>query len=1010
MRFRLLGTVEIRAIDSWVRLERPRRRAVLAYLLLAANRTVTAGELAEAIWGALPPSTARTQTQNDIAAIRKALAANGHPASIVTRTGGYELITEPDDVDYHVFRRRVAAAAGAARHADWPAAADDLQAGLALWRGPVLADIVAAFVEPTRARMADQRLDAVERLAEARITMGAHDEQIPVLRELLGDHPQRERPAALLMLALHRAGRRADALAVARDLRGHLREQHGLDPSQAVVDMERRILRDAPVATVDDAVAPARGPDQLPMDVRLLAGRETQLAELSALLRRPAGDRIVLVTGTAGVGKTALAVRWGHQEGGEFPDGVLFVDLRGYDRRRPLTPLEALHRTLTGLGVDAPRLPSDPDDASALLRSLTAKGRYLVVLDNARSAEQVRPLLPGAGSCFVVVTSRDRLPGLVASHSVTRIDLPALDPADGVRILEQVIGVRRTSAEAAAAQALVDLCGGLPLAIRIVAADLCDAPDRTLARQHALLREHRLSALDNRDDPEAGVRSVLRTTYATLPQPCQRLFRLLSVLPYAEIGVVVASAADGRDQAAVQADLDRLLGVHLVERRAPGRYGFHDLPRAFAAEQADAVETAASRAAATARVLARYRELLDEASATLYPEAMRLVRGATKAAPPAAVDRLAEPADAREWLTTEYTNLLACVALAHEQGLPDAAWRLAGSLRGHQLSIGAWHDLAATASIAVTAATICGDARGEALSRLSNGDAMRRLAQHAPAIAEYDMALRLAEADDWPECQAAILGHLGIVHLRRGQLTMAADYYTRDLEICRRIGWPAAQAVALGNLGNCAYHLGQYADAVHAFEEAASLARQTSSTAVEALACLNAGTVSLEIGDAALARAYLDRALVLHGELWRTGDKITVHTELARVNCATGDLVAARRHLRRARELAERLGDASLDPSLRVQLCLSAAVVHAAGEELAQAEAALTEAVELAETYGLAFQRAGALIHLAGVLTRLGRSERARGHAATALAICQRSEFHGLTARAASLLASLPPN
>jgi DNA-binding SARP family transcriptional activator len=1014
MRFRLLGTVEVRTTDGWVRLDRPRRRAVLGYLLLAANRTVTAGELAEAVWGALPPATARSQTQNDIAAIRKALAEYPNPASIVTRTGGYELVVEPDGLDYDLFRSRTSAATAAAQRADWTAAADHLRAGLALWRGPALADVVAAFVEPTRARLAEQRLDAVERLAEARITLGAYDEQVPVLRELLAEHPQRERPAALLMLALHRAGRRADALAVARDLRGYLREQHGLDPSQAVVEVERRILRDAPGAGrgADGAGAggevavapPVRRPYQLPMDVRLLAGRDAQLAELSALARR-AGDRIVLVTGTAGVGKTALAVRWGHRDGDEFSDGVLFVDLRGYDRRRPLTPLEALHRALTGLGIAVAQLPSDLDECSTLFRSLTADGHYLVVLDNARSAEQVRPLLPGGRSCFVVVTSRDSLPGLLASHSVTRIDLPVLGRSDGVQLLGQVIGARRTSAERDTAASLVELCGGLPLAIRIVAAELCDAPDRPLSRQEALLREHRLSALDNRGDPEAGVRSVLRTTYAPLPGSCQRLFRFLSVLPYPEIGVGTATAADGRDPVVVQADLDRLVGIHLVERRATDRYGFHDLPRAFAAEQAETVDSGPARADATARVLAWYRERLDEASTILYPEAMRLVRGATGATPTGG-DGSSGSAQARAWLGTEYPNLLASVTLAHDQDLPETAWRLAASLRGHQLAIGAWQHLAATASIALAAATACDDRRGQTISRLSGADAMRRLAQHDAAVEEYAVALRLAEADDWPECQAAILGHLGIVHLRRGRLGMAADCYRRDLEICRRIGWPAAAAVALGNLGKCAYQHGRYDEALGCVNEVAALARQTSSAALESLACLHAGVVSLNRGEPVRARGHLDRSLALQADLDRPGDELYIHAQLARLDCATGDLGAAERNLGRARELARRLGG-SLDPGLQVQLSGSVAAVAAAGGNLAEAVTTLTEAAARAEAAGLVFEWAEVLIQLAGVSARLGRTGQARLQIETAHAVCLRSEFHGLAAAATALLASL---
>jgi DNA-binding SARP family transcriptional activator len=448
MQFRLLGPVAIRSGDTWLRPERPRRRAVLAYLLRAANRTVTMGELAEAIWGAVSPATARSQLQNDVAAIRKTLADAGQPASISTHTGGYELVTGIDSVDYLVFRRRVTAASVAARRADWPSATRDLRAGLDLWCGPALADVMADFVEPTRALWEEQRLDATELLAEAQVNQGAHEEQIPILRELVLRHPSRERPAALLMLALHRAGRRAEALAVARDLRTHLRDQHGLDPSELLVAMERRILRDNAIAAPVADRVPTHRPDQLPIDVQFLSGRDPHLTQLTDLANREEASRAVVITGHAGVGKTALAVRWGHQARASFVGGTLFINLRGYEQRRPVTPVEALRHALTGLGVRAEDMPTDLDDAAALYRSLTAKSRYLIVLDNARSADQVRPLLPGDRACFVIVTSRDSLPGLVASHNVARIELPLLSRTDGRQILERIVGAHRVRSEA----------------------------------------------------------------------------------------------------------------------------------------------------------------------------------------------------------------------------------------------------------------------------------------------------------------------------------------------------------------------------------------------------------------------------------------------------------------------------------------------------------------------------------------------------------------------------------
>ncbi|WP_354645352.1 AfsR/SARP family transcriptional regulator [Kitasatospora camelliae] len=511
MRFGVLGSLEVFDGDHPVVVERPRRRAALAFLLLHANRPVTTEQLVDALWEADPPHSARGQVHTAVSELRKVLGP-GEGGPLTSRNGNYRLSVADCALDLATFRTRVGEARRLAGSGDARGAARSVRRGLDLWRGAALVDITAPFAAPVRAQLEEQRFAAHELLADIELGAGRHRELVPGLTALLTDHPVREGIAERLMVALYRSGRQTDALAVARSLRALLVEEFGLDPGRSLVELEQAVLRGdpalaapgGPVVRVSGCSPVAAGahrdrgtravgprpapagpagrswsdrwgqvprPAQLPPPTGGFVGQEEELSGLDAVADGPSGDPgVVLVTGPAGVGKTALAVRWAHRRSPTFPDGQLFVDLRGCSDSEAEQPEHVLERFLIALGVPAPQIPSSLGAREGLYRSCLAGRRVLVVLDNARDYRQIRPLLPGAPGCLTVVTSRGMLGTLVVELGATAIRVDSLCPERAVEVIGRVVGPEVVAAEPGAALELARLCGGLPLALRIAAA------------------------------------------------------------------------------------------------------------------------------------------------------------------------------------------------------------------------------------------------------------------------------------------------------------------------------------------------------------------------------------------------------------------------------------------------------------------------------------------------------------------------------------------------------------
>jgi tetratricopeptide (TPR) repeat protein/transcriptional regulator with XRE-family HTH domain len=749
----------------------------------------------------------------------------------------------------------------------------------------------------------------------------------------------------------------------------------------------------------------AARPAQLPASATSFTGRTDALKILDGMLPNsvdaPSGLLILLaVAGTAGVGKTALAVHWAHRVANRFPDGQLFIDLRGWAPDAPLRPIDALARLLPALGVPPDQVPTGVDEAAAMYRSHLAGRRMLVLLDNAASAEQVRPLLPGSGGCLVLVTSRDLLAGLVANEGAHRLVLHILSRAEAHDLMTSRLGAERTETEHHAVAQVAELCGHLPLALRIAAANLAARPTQRIADYAEQLRPRdRLTALAAPGDPHNAVSAVFDLSYSRIPDPARRLFRLVGLAPGPDVTAEAAGAlADiGAERAAPLLEL--LAGAHLVHEHAPGRYTHHDLLRHYANHRAHHEESAKERHAARERLFSYYLTTIHAAAGLLYPAKERL-------ALPTGPDRPASPPirdqpEALAWLDDELPSLVAAIRHAATRGPRPMAWLLADSLRGYFWLRRCTVEWLAVAETALEAAVADGDPRGQTAARLSLADAHVVICRHTEAIEQYRHALSTNEEQGSVGMQCAIMNNIGTVYLATGRPQEAADYHTRVLEICRRTEDHLGEAVQLGNLGAVYRTIGQLESAADHHRRALGIYRRLGDPMFEAGEQQELGYTYLLLGRFDQALSLLNNALAHHRLNGDRSNEAETQRRLALLNQDLGrpSLALSCAVLAVARGLGNR--------NVEADALNTVATDHRLLGQHREAIEHHEQALRVAQETKLGPAQADALIGLATVQGELGDRELARGYLGRALGVARESRLRLLEARALTVLAGL---
>jgi tetratricopeptide (TPR) repeat protein len=653
-------------------------------------------------------------------------------------------------------------------------------------------------------------------------------------------------------------------------------------------------------------------PHQLPAETSHFVGRVEELDQLSTLLGTATtdGGTVVLsaVLGTAGVGKTALALRWAHQVRGKFPDGQLYVNLRGYDPDQPMAATDALAGFLRALGVAGAEIPLELEERAAAYRSLLDGRRMLVVLDNASTVEQVRPLLPGTASCVVVATSRDSLAGLVARHGAARVDLDLLPLGDATALLGALIG-KRVGAEPAAAAVLAGQCARLPLALRVAAELAATRPSTPLA---ALVEEladeqQRLELLDAGGDPRTAIRAVFSWSYQHLPAEAARAFRLLGLHPGPDLDPYAAAALTHTSVEQAQHLLDLLARAHLVQPAGAGRYGMHDLLRAYATYLAGIEDPEQERWAALTRLFDHYLATAAAAMDTLVPaEAHRRPR----VPPPGTLSPLvADPAAARAWLDVERAALTAVCAYTAAHGWPGHTTGLATTLFRYLEGGGHYPDALTISTHALHAARDADDRTGEAHTLSNLGAVYGRQGGYQQATEHLQQSLALFRRIGDRVGEARAVGNLGAVYQRQGYLQQAAEHHQQSLTLAREIGHRVGEAYALDNLGTVLQRQGRHHHAAEHHQRALDLFREISDRAGEAYALTNLGDVYQWQGHYEQAAEHHQQAIALFRETGHQAGEVEALNSVGETHRATGALREALIQHTAALTLATQISD-----------------------------------------------------------------------------------------------------
>jgi DNA-binding SARP family transcriptional activator len=900
MRFALLGSLVVAdSSGQRVPLGGPRLRILLAALLLRANVPVTAGELAEMVWDDSPPSGAISTLRSYVRRLRRAL---GDDATRIVAVGpGYLIRAERPELDVLDFEALCRDARAALRTGEWADASAAAEQALRLWRAAPLLDVPSealrvGFVP----RLERLRLQVLEDRFDAGLRLGHHRELVPQLLEMTAQNPLQERFHAQLMLALAGTGQRAQALDAYQQARRTLVDQLAIEPGPELRDIHRQVLagdvaddktsavvlskaagpnaagtlagaRDSLAAEGPGRAAADRGglmpprPAQLPSDIADFTGRAAQAGRLhDALTRHEAADgpgtvRVVVVAGAAGLGKTTLAVHAAHRAREFFPDGQLYVNLSAASGQAT-EPGEVLARFLRDLGVDGDKIPTNSGERAAMYRTRLAGQRMLILLDDAQDAAQVRPLLPGSASCAVLVTTRNKTPGLL---STGRIDLSTLPDPEALELFSRIAGDARAAAEPEATAEILRACAGLPLAIRICAARLATRPRWPVATMAARLRDER-RRLDEFQAGDLEVRASFQVSYDSLgagrhQADPSRAFRLLGLWHGQWISTTAAAALTGEREEDAAGALETLVDANLLESPEPDWYRLHDLLRLFATERAQAEETPEARAGAVRRLLQWYLTTALSAADMISPRRFRI----PGEEPPAPGPLPGPVHDAMAWYESEHANLIAAVRQAAASGLHEVAWRLPTAMYPFYNRRHAWADCVTVHRIAANSARLRGTRPGEAwalhhlgraLAELGDMEAFDRLQESA--------AVRQETGDLDGEARTTIALVIAQVRIHGSQA--AYEYSLRCLELLRKGADPELLGMGLNNHGHICWNAGKLDEAVRSLQQALDILTAIEGDTWHGQAMENLGQIHLQSGRLHEAIACLSEAHQLY--------------------------------------------------------------------------------------------------------------------------------------------------
>ncbi|WNF29339.1 BTAD domain-containing putative transcriptional regulator [Streptomyces sp. C11-1] len=952
--FQVLGPLKVSVDGRPLLLRSARQRTVLAVLLLTPGRAVSVDALADAVWHSDPPATARNQIAICVSALRKTFRDEAGVSGLIeTLLPGYVLHREGHYVDVADLYESAAAARSAVEAGDASEAAARFEDALALWSGPVLDGLDGSALSGTVGRISELRIDLAEEYAAVQLQQGRYRSVVESLGPVVAEHPLREHARAVLMQAYHLSGRRSEALDCYREGRRVLVEELGVEPGAELRELHRTVLAGdgralMRAAVVPDAVAPDTAssavldlvPRQLPLPPEPFVGREGELELLRRIVPPGPGYSggptagVAAICGPAGVGKSALALHWADRVAGRFPDGQLYLDLQAHGRGCPGTPQAALDRALRALGVPGTSIPESLEDRAALYRGILDGRRLLVVLDNARSVEQIRPLLPGRGSVRAVVTSRDPLHGLAGTLAVARVELGAMSAAESLDLLAATIGEHRVTAEPVAAERLVDLCDRLPLALRVVATRLL-SDHRWSLGQMAARMEDRRERIGVLNPGESGLRSGVWLGYRALSVQAARFYRQLSMLEVPDVPAWIGAPVLGVTPAASEELLHQLVKAQLLEARpAHGggtRFRFQDPLRLFARERCLAEDSPQERDQVLERVMAAVLTLVYAAQEQLYGrgEAPQESPAYIEPVPGETVSELV--ADPIEWFEGERETLGALVAQAVRDGQAGRAWLLVVGTVPFYETRNYLEDWRRTAECALEGARRAGHTRGAGTMLRSLGTLAIYQRRYEEARERLLTALVHLERTDDTQGRAIARRNLAVCARFFGDIAEAARYCEESLVLFRRAGDYSGLSHALGLLAQMEIEQGNPERGVELSNQAIEVSYEAGSLRSRTQNLYRLAEALLGTGRSAQAeRICHDVVGLARGQGDRLGE--------AHGLCALGEAQwrqnephRARASLLRALRLAEEVGDRFLQARIIIHLACAEAIRGTAG-------------------------------------------------------------------------------